>query len=531
MRPVRRPLLPCLALTGALISPPVALAQDSDGDGAPDASDAYPCDATRASVSYFPGQSTSALLAFEDQWPGHTDVDFNDVALRVHYRLERNASGAVVQLVAVIDPVALGGDLSNGLGLQLPTSRTGVTVRRRVGGGAWQAVGLESDSNATMVLSGNLRELYSNASGRINSRANEARQSGQRLEVEVSFATPASLSTASAPFDVFVFRSGNLGHQIHFPQYSGTAAMNASLFNSDQDASTSTRRFVNFTGVPAALNLMTTTRYPLEGVGVSSLFPDIAGFASSGGASNTSFYTTNVVSAQGHDVAALALPSVAAADTACAVGRSAANPGLSCRAILAASPGAPSGTYWLDPDGASGVSAFQTACDMTTRGGGWTRLYFKNAANSCTRIAGVEWTPSLLEALQIQDFAVSGSLTTLNLQESYILRGVTFTGNGLDGFANLARCLTPTGTTWSLAYDGGYVFFNGILETAGSWTSLYAGCNTYWVNVGASHTFRSGGAVSHTGEFIHSYCNDYSTTGNAIVSRWSWSNTRAIWVR
>ena len=125
-----------LGLASLVALPAAAFAQDSDGDGVANASDAYPCDSTRASVSFFPGQSTSALLAFEDQWPGHTDVDYNDVAVRAHYRLERNASGNVVQLHAVIDPVASGGDLSNGLGLVLPTSRTGVTARRRVGGGA-----------------------------------------------------------------------------------------------------------------------------------------------------------------------------------------------------------------------------------------------------------------------------------------------------------------------------------------------------------------------------------------------------------
>jgi LruC domain-containing protein len=306
-----------LGLAGFLCASASAFAQDADADGVSDAADAFPCDATRASVSYFPGQSTSALLAFEDQWPGHTDIDFNDVAVRVHYRLERNAAGNVVQLHAVIDPVAQGGDLSSGLGLQLPVPRTGVTVRRRVGGGAWQGVSLEGDASATMVLSPNLRELFGGATGRINSVANQARLSGQRLEVEVSFSPAASLSAAAAPFDTFAFRAGNLSHQIHFPQYAGTAAMNAALFNTDQDASTGTRRFVHVSGVPAALNLMTSTRYPLEGVGISALFPDIAGFAASGGALNTAFYASNVVSAQGHDVAAPALPAVAAPSGAC----------------------------------------------------------------------------------------------------------------------------------------------------------------------------------------------------------------------
>ena len=352
--------------------PALALAQDSDGDGVADAADAFPCDPTRASVSYFPGQGTSALLAFEDQWPSSTDLDFNDVVVRVHYRLERNAAGDVVQLHGVIDPVALGGALSNGLGLQLPASRTGVTARRRVGGGAWESLAFESDPNVTLVVSPNLRELYGSAGGRINSIAGATWLDGQRIELEVTFSPPAALSVASAPFDVFVFRAGDFGHQIHFPQFSGTAAMRSSLFNSEQDASTASRRFVHLSGVPAALNLMTTTRYPLEGVQVSALFPDITSFALSGGATHTGFYSSNVVAAQGHQITAPALPAVPAPSTACiSLGTSPSTPGATCR-TLQQSGGTTSGVYWIDPDGSGGDPAYQVYCDQTTAGGGWT---------------------------------------------------------------------------------------------------------------------------------------------------------------
>jgi LruC domain-containing protein len=369
-------LLPGLGLAALLLLPATAAAQDSDGDSVPNASDAFPCDASRASVSYFPGQSTSALLAYEDQWPGHTDLDFNDVVVRVHYRLERNAAGNVVQLHGVFDPVAVGGDLSNGLGLVLPVLGTGVTVRRRVGGGTWQTVTLETDANATMLLSSNLRELYANAPGRINSRPNEARQNGQRLEVEVSFATPAAMSTAGAPFDVFIFRTGTPGHQVHLPNYFGTAAMNTTLFNSAQDRTVlGVRAFVHLSGIPAALNLLTSTRYPLEGVGIGSLFPNIAGFASSAGTQNTDFYAVNVISAQGHDVAALALPGVAAPSTSCVAGSSQTSPAASCQAILSTRAGlgltSADGTYWINPSAPAGTATL-AYCDMTTDGGGWT---------------------------------------------------------------------------------------------------------------------------------------------------------------
>jgi sulfatase modifying factor 1 len=312
-----------LSLSSLVLLPTLARAQDSDLDGVPNASDVFPCDGTRAAVTYFPGEASSALLTYEDQWPGHTDLDFNDVALRVHFRAERNAAGNVVRLAGVFDPVALGGDLSNGLGLVLPVSRTGVTALRRVGGGAWTSLSIEADENATMVLSPNLRELYANASGRINSPANQARQNGQRLELEVTFSTPAALPHGAAPWDVFIFRSGWVSgatrHEIHLPSYLGTGSLAPGLLNTQQDASTATRRFVHLSGVPAALNLMTSTRYPLEGVAVSALFPDIVGFATSGGAQNAAFYSGAVSVANGHDVSASAPPGAETPSASCLV--------------------------------------------------------------------------------------------------------------------------------------------------------------------------------------------------------------------
>jgi LruC domain-containing protein len=305
------------ALVGLMSLPGLARAQDADGDGAPNSADLFPCDPSLAGVSYYPGQSSSALMTFEDQWPARTDLDFNDVAVRVHYRLERVASGDVVRLIGIFDPVALGGVYDNGLALQLPTPSAGVTMRRRVAGGAWAPLTLEPDTNATAVLSPNLRELFDFAAGPLNVVAGQPRITGQRLEVEVSFAAPVALSLAAAPFDVFIFRAGDLSHQIHLPQYLGTQAMNAGLFGTAEDGSTATRRFVHRTGIPAALNLLTTTHYPQEEVAIERLFPNILGFASSGGATHADFYATQVVTAQGHDVAALAVPTLATPDTSC----------------------------------------------------------------------------------------------------------------------------------------------------------------------------------------------------------------------
>jgi hypothetical protein len=43
-----------------------------------------------------------------------------------------------------------------------------------------------------------------------------------------------------------------------------------------------------------------------------------------------------------------------------------------CREVQTSNPSLPSGLYAIDPDGDGGVAAFQTWCEMTILGGGWT---------------------------------------------------------------------------------------------------------------------------------------------------------------
>lgn len=124
-------------LTGLMLTLPIqALAQDSDADGAPDGTDAHPCDANVASVLYAPAQNTHGSLLFEDLWPFEfADLDFNDVHLTWHYEFRRNTAGQVTQIIATYNVLALGADLHHGLGLHLPLPASAVgRVIRQVGG-------------------------------------------------------------------------------------------------------------------------------------------------------------------------------------------------------------------------------------------------------------------------------------------------------------------------------------------------------------------------------------------------------------
>lgn len=70
-------------------------------------------------------------------------------------------------------------------------------------------------------------------------------------------------------------------------------------------------------------------------------------------------------------------PPSASADRVCSNYRS-------CLDRLTRTPGAPSGSYLIDPDGAGGAASFSIECDMITAGGGWSVISFEDFSTAAT---------------------------------------------------------------------------------------------------------------------------------------------------
>lgn len=273
-----------------------AFAQDSDNDGVADTADAYPCDATKAGIAFAPAEGVHGSLLAEDHWPIQGDLDFNDLVLTYNLTYTLDAGGNVSSLRAVFNTRAIGGTFDNGVGWRLPVAAADIASATRTifGGASTSMVPQASDSSATFLLSNNLRELFGNRAGAINSVPGEPVVQGQVMIVEITFVTPIPMAVGQAPHDIFMFRTEFPGHEIHRPEFAGTSRMNAALFGTGDDGSNGTRNYVDNLGMPFMLQFPAVVDYPYEFQPISSLYPNVTQFAASGGTQSQDFYTSQV---------------------------------------------------------------------------------------------------------------------------------------------------------------------------------------------------------------------------------------------
>lgn len=268
---------------------------DTDGDLVPDEIDAHPCDPLAAATAFAPARGDHGMLLFEDQHPAKGDFDFNDVVLTYNYVYRLDRAGNVASIRATFNTLAVGGDFHNGFGLRIPMlAREIRRATRTVGGVSTDLQPSTLDADATFFIVDDLRDLFANPVGLINADPALARQQAQVVELEIVFDQARPFPVQAAPYDVFIFRSDNPSIEVHRPEFRGTARMDSSRFNTQDDASDGVRNFVDTRGIPFGLLLPTVVDYPREGVAIDQLYPNIVTFGQSGGRLAQDFYLTSV---------------------------------------------------------------------------------------------------------------------------------------------------------------------------------------------------------------------------------------------
>ena len=281
--------------------PLIARPSDSDGDGVPDAQDAFPNDPTRAYISYYPSQTGFANIAFEDNWPSKGDYDLNDLVLGYRYTFVTNAKNQVVTIQADYNIVAAGASFKNGFGLQLPIAASAV---QSVTGELFKNSYIQLASNgveagqtkAVIIPFDNTDAMINNPdfSFFVNTENSKNKVVGTTSTVLITLTTPiAQTSLDVSTFNPFLISNGRRGYEIHLPGYAPTDKATTKLFGTADDASVPAqgKYYLSTANWPWAINFTTPFVYPLEGINITTAYPFFATWAGSAGASYADWYS------------------------------------------------------------------------------------------------------------------------------------------------------------------------------------------------------------------------------------------------
>jgi len=171
----------------------------------------------------------------------------------------------------------------------------------------------------------------------------------------------------------------------------------------------------------------------------------------------------------------------------------------SCSAIKTTNAAATDGVYAIDPDGAGGVDVTNVYCDMTTDGGGWTKIlqYHTTSYTPTAAAAGDITTADTPAFAKISDAAINALGTSIGAGRVYRLKGPT-SPTGKKAFIKSAKTFNDTAVAFGLFAGGGMY---GVCENAS-----YAACA--FTNVSATYidTF----AWGLVGNDAERYFADYS---------------------
>ncbi|MBL4662010.1 MAG: LruC domain-containing protein [Flavobacteriaceae bacterium] len=279
-------------------TPPIA---DCDNDGILDNVDEYPCDPKRAFNSYYPSANKTATLAFEDLWPAQGDYDFNDLTLAFNIHKVLDANNKVVDYNVKMKVRSVGASFDNGFGWQfddlVPSDVKSVNgqilVRSLITRSANNTEA--SQSKAVIIAYDSPEPSMQRAAGSMfNTISANGIGTSDTIRISIEFQNPVLDSKLSIDkFNPFIFTNRRRGYEVHLKDFVPTSLATTSLFGTDSDRSvpSSGKYYANANGMPWAILIPVDFAYPTERTDITEAYNFFDDWATSGGATNTNWYT------------------------------------------------------------------------------------------------------------------------------------------------------------------------------------------------------------------------------------------------
>lgn len=273
---------------------------DTDGDGVKDSVDEFPNDPKAAFSRWFPGSSSWGTLAYEDNWPQKGDYDLNDVVIRYRSRELLSAARLVSGLDLDLRLDSRGGVYHSGFAVALPGINAAQIQSASLtlpSGATVNLTPLAGQSKAVFEIMQDTYDYAPAGSGSdvcavyFNTGTGCSVQASAVFKLSVRLVAPVS-NFPAAPYDPFIFRTGQTGIEVHLPGNAPTSRANLSLFGTGDDASTlgTASTYMTVNRLPWALHVPSEWTYPAEFADTVRPFPSIVEWAASGGTAKTDWY-------------------------------------------------------------------------------------------------------------------------------------------------------------------------------------------------------------------------------------------------
>ncbi|MHC1777397.1 MAG: LruC domain-containing protein [Lentimicrobium sp.] len=263
---------------------PLVNIEDSDADGVADSEDAYPQDSFRAYNSVFPTTNNFGTLAFEDQWPGRGDYDFNDVVVDYRINTVTNAGNNVVEIIGQFKLKASGAGRSSGFAFQLDgivsdkiISVSGNSISK-TSNFSFNENGTENGQQyANVIVFDNFFSVMQRPGSGIgvNTSADAPFVEYQILTTTITFISEGTAAPggtiniselSSDVFNYYIFSSQERSHEIHLADGIPTNLADISLFGTQDDDSNPAqgKYYKTSNNLPWGLHVLQGFEYPSE---------------------------------------------------------------------------------------------------------------------------------------------------------------------------------------------------------------------------------------------------------------------------